>query len=160
MPDAGDISVIRARSQHVDVLSRFRGDFWHDQSRRGLLEAFPDHSAAATSKLIDRPRTHILVAEDASGVVQGYLFGQTRIVPGVMPTKVSSVEEVYVSEEMRGKGIAERLAKLAVQAFKDDGADRIQLRVLCGNHSGISFWSNLGFRPYLSVFELPSSKSE
>ena len=154
MAESLRIFVRPANSSQVEGLAELRQQFWADQQTKGLLDATPDCSPAATLKLIGRPRTHVLVAEDGSGDLKGFLFGQTKLVPGPTPARVSSVEEVYVSADARGQRIAASLTEAAVRAFREDGADRIQLRVLHANDGAFAFWGRVGFEPYLTVFEL------
>jgi ribosomal protein S18 acetylase RimI-like enzyme len=154
MSDSRGICIKRASAGNAGSLSDLRRQFWRDQQASGLLETPPDCTEHAILKLIDRPRTHVMVAENLAGELKGYLFGQTKFVPGTTPVTISSVEEVYVPESSRGEGIAAHLAEAAVKAFREDGADRIQLRVLYENEGGSAFWGKIGFQPYLTVYEL------
>lgn len=150
-------SIVPAKGIHAEALSSLRAEFWRDQKSSGLLEATPDCGPAVTLQLIGRARTHVLVAERADTTLSGYVFGQTKLVPGDPVARVSSIEEVYVREDARGEGIAARLAQVAFDAFRADGANRIQLRVLQRNAGGAAFWQKLGLEPYLTVYELPLS---
>lgn len=153
-------SIIPAEGAHAEALSSLRAEFWRDQKSSGLLEAAPGCGPAEILQLIGRARTHVLIAQRTDGTLSGYVFGQTKLVPGDPVTRVSSIEEIYVRKDARGEGSAARLAQAAFDAFRADGADRIQLRVLQGNGGGAAFWQKLGLEPYLTVYELPLSSSD
>jgi ribosomal protein S18 acetylase RimI-like enzyme len=106
------------------------------------------------AKLVGRPRTHLLVANSEDGLV-GYLFGVTRLIPGAVVQKVSSVEEVMTRPGLRQGGVARALVEAAMARFAEDGATRVQLRVLTDNDEAARFWDRLGFAPYLTTMEKP-----
>ena len=138
----------------LEALAALRAAFWADQGAKGLKEPVPGCTPDDLAKLIDRPRTHLLVAHGDDGLM-GYLFGVTRLVPGAVVQKVSSVEEVMTRPGLRQGGVARALVEAAMARFAEDGATRVQLRVLTHNEEAARFWDRLGFAPYLTTMEKP-----
>ncbi|WP_197042028.1 GNAT family N-acetyltransferase [Sandarakinorhabdus oryzae] len=146
------MNVAPAAAADLEALAALRAAFWADQCAKGLKEPVPGCTPDDLAKLIDRPRTHLLVANGDDGLV-GYLFGVTRLVPGAVVQKVSSVEEVMTRPGLRQGGVARALVAAAMARFAEDGATRVQLRVLTHNDEAMRFWDRLGFAPYLTTME-------
>jgi ribosomal protein S18 acetylase RimI-like enzyme len=136
------------------MLAALRAAFWADQAAKGLREPAPECTTDSIAKLIGRPRTHLLIACAADDMV-GYLFGVTKLVPGTVVQKVSSVEEVMTRPGLRQSGVARALVDAAMAAFASDGSSRVQLRVLTDNDEATHFWERLGFAPYLTTMDKP-----
>jgi ribosomal protein S18 acetylase RimI-like enzyme len=141
-----------ARAEHLPALAALRAAFWKDQNEKGLREPAPGCALEDLAKLLGRARTHLLVAL-LDGEPVGYLLGQTKVIPGVVVQKASSVEEVMTLPVFRREGAARRLVEAALGRFRDDGADRVQLRVLVENDEAHAFWRRMGFEPYLTTLE-------
>ncbi|WP_310475046.1 GNAT family N-acetyltransferase [Sandarakinorhabdus sp.] len=50
-------------------------------------------------------------------------------------------------------GVARALVEAAMARFANDGATRVQLRVLTQNGEAARFWHQLGFAPYLTTMD-------
>jgi ribosomal protein S18 acetylase RimI-like enzyme len=137
----------------AQLLSALREQFWSDQIVKGTID-HPEMStlSADTAAMLGRARTSIFVALHQSEVA-GYLLGQTRILPGVAGSVVSSVEEIFVLPQYRRSHIARGLVEASLSAFKAGGAKRIQLRVLEQNDSAKKFWRELNFLPSVTIYE-------
>lgn len=144
--------VATAGLSDLPALADLRNAFWADQQAKGLREPAPGCTPDDLAKLIERPRTHLLVAYGEDGLF-GYLFGVTRLVPGTVVQKVSAVEEVMTRPGLRQSGVARALVGAAMARFAGDGATRVQLRVLTHNYEAARFWEQLGFAPYLTTME-------
>jgi ribosomal protein S18 acetylase RimI-like enzyme len=148
--------VSAAGQEHLDALAALRLSFWQDQAAKGSREPTPACNAEELASLLGRRRTHWLVAMRDNKVV-GYLFGQTKIVPGEQAQKISSIEEVMTVPAARRGGVARLLVDTALECFARDGSDRTQLRVLWDNAEAGSFWRDVGFAPYLTTLEREST---
>lgn len=146
--------VAPAGPDDLQALAQLRAAFWADHGAKGLKEPVPGCTPDDLAKLVGRPRTHLLVANSEDGLV-GYLFGVTRLIPGAVVQKVSSVEEVMTRPGLRQGGVARALVEAAMARFAEDGATRVQLRVLTDNDEAARFWDRLGFAPYLTTMEKP-----
>jgi ribosomal protein S18 acetylase RimI-like enzyme len=147
-----DIAVRAARKTDIAALTQLRSAFWSDQIAKGSIDnpdTDPAQLSADTGKLIERPRTILFLAADGDKPV-GYIFGQTKILPG---STVSSIEEIFTDSAYRHTKSARALVDKALAAFQVGGAQRIQLRVLEANGEGRTFWQQMGFAPSVTIYE-------
>lgn len=94
------------------------------------------------------------VAEINSKIV-GYLAGSIKKqTPSYRPIKLSEIENMFVKENYRNKGIGEKLAKLFLQWSKDNGAARCFVSAYTPNVRAITFYNKVGFQPYSSTLEV------
>jgi GNAT superfamily N-acetyltransferase len=121
-----------------------------------LLVAFRDHLGydwpsdnaflAGVEKLIvDRDTEYLLGAPDAdsppAGVVQlRFRFGIWRAGGDCL------VEDVFVTEAARGKGVARALLELATERALERGSRRMELDVSEANEAGLALYRSFGFR--------------
>jgi ribosomal protein S18 acetylase RimI-like enzyme len=146
------IAVRAARKSDIAALTELRSAFWSDQIAKGSVDnpdTDPARLSADTGKLIERARTILFLAMHGDKPV-GYIFGQTKILPG---STVSSVEEIFTDPAYRHTKMARALADRALAAFQAGGAQRIQLRVLEVNGEGRTFWQQMGFAPSVTIYE-------
>ena len=147
--------VRRALESDAPVLAALRSEFWSDQIAKGSLDN-PDLEPAQlmsdTQRWVKRARTSVFLAADGDQAL-GYIIGQTRILPGVAGTLISSVEEVFVIPGQRRSTVARDLVADAMADFQTAGAQRVQLRVLERNSEGKKFWERLGFSASVVLYE-------
>jgi GNAT superfamily N-acetyltransferase len=121
-----------------------------------LLVAFRNHLGyewpsdnaflAGVEKLIeDRDTEYLLAAPDddspPSGVVQlRFRFGIWRAGGDCL------VEDVFVTKEARGKGVARALLELATERALERGCRRMELDVSEANEAGLALYRSFGFR--------------
>jgi GNAT superfamily N-acetyltransferase len=156
------ISVRQATESDLAVFTELRGLLWADQIKKGSLDnpnTEPAQLLADTSKLLTRRRTTVFLAM-RDGHPAGYAYNQIKGLPGGTDFIVGSVEEIFVREKDRRRGLATELAKKALQEFKKEGVNRIQLRVLDSNTEGRSFWVHMGFLPNTIMYEYPMTLIE
>lgn len=140
----------------AEDLIRLRAGFFESQIAAGLLDLPEDMGemlASSTPRLIKSSRATLRIGRIA-GVAEGYVYGSRKVVPGVTKPVVCAIEEIYVSEAARGTGLASALFNAAKEAFLEQEADRIQLRVLSANVAGHGFWKSLGFSENVVTYEL------
>jgi ribosomal protein S18 acetylase RimI-like enzyme len=158
----GECVIRVAASEDLQSLVALRIDFYRTQLAAGWLDLPNDLDGAmkqGTPGIIRAPRNCVFLAE-IEGALAGYVFGTTKIVPGVRNSSIASIEEIYVAPRQRGTGLARRLFETALADFNTRGADRVQLRVLAANAAGRTFWSGLGFRENVVICELEQSRRE
>ncbi|HEV7752561.1 MAG TPA: GNAT family N-acetyltransferase [Baekduia sp.] len=121
-----------------------------------LLVAFRDHLGydwpsenaflAGVERLIEERDTEFLLAspdEDSppSGVVQ------LRFRRGIWRAGGDClVEDVFVTEEARGRGVARALLELATERALERGCRRMELDVSEANEAGLALYRSFGFR--------------
>ncbi len=63
------------------------------------------------------------------------------------------VDNIFVSQHRRSKGIGKLLMKHAVSWCNKKGIEKIELQVFNVNSKSIAFYESLGFTPFLTKFE-------
>lgn len=111
-----------------------------------------EHSVIATEETIreslfgDNATAKALVCEDEQGKVHGYAIYFYNYSTW-LAKKGLYLEDLYVSEQSRGRGIGKKLlthlAKLAV----NEGCGRFEWSVLDWNAPAIAFYESLGAKP-------------
>ena len=83
----------------------------------------------------------IVVDENRAGFV---LFGLEahRFLPRVN----GMIYELYIEPEFRRKGVAQIVARKAIQELQSKSPAKIQLEVMEGNRAATALWESLGFR--------------
>lgn len=66
-----------------------------------------------------------------------------------------SIDNLIVTEEFRGSGLAQQLFETAKEWARKQGIPSIQLHVYDANVAAVAFYKKLGFSPVSSNFELP-----
>lgn len=131
---------------HVDVDERFA---LADNSN----EAFLTYFEAALSR--DDYRVRVAVMDDA---LVGFTVACILPNSPVYRTRwIGYINDVCVTESMRGRGVGKRLAYDAIRWLKDNGADSVEVYVARKNHLAQRFWRRIGGRDYLDrlSIELP-----
>lgn len=95
-----------------------------------------------------------LFVAEADGEVVGFLSGEIREgSPAFSPKTWTAVEDIYVTQEQRSKGIGRALVDACTEWARDKGADGVSLQVAAGNERARKFYDTLGFRE-VSVYEV------
>ena len=122
------------------------------ESVTGLISAFRDYLDRSTpteeeigktvSTLLSDPGTEFLLAgEPEVGLAQ------VRYRPSIWTGSDDAwLEDVFVLEEARGKGIGRLLTEAAVRQAGRRGCGRIQLESNQANEAAISLYESIGFR--------------
>lgn len=101
----------------------------------------------------------LFVAEilDGSGEpveTAGFLSGEIREgSPAFSPKTWAAVEDIYVTEAYRSRGLGRALVDACSEWARDKGADGVSLQVAAGNKRARKFYDELGFRE-VSVYEV------
>ncbi len=153
-----------AQAGDAEVLIPLRLDYFQSQLDLGLLDGLSDVDAyvrSATPGLLTSSRACVVVAE-RGGEIAGYAVASFRIVPGATQPSVCSIDEVFVSPQGRGTGLARQLVARLVDEAGLRKTDRIQMRVLSGNPKAHALWKQLGFVENVIILEYagPASKQD
>ena len=101
--------------------------------------------------LIENPLRPVFVYEDENGVVQGYAFCVIEQHPGnniLTDIKTLYLDDLCVDENCRGQGVGRKLYEYVKTYAKEQGCHNLTLNVWEGNDDAISFYRNLGLKPY------------
>lgn len=148
-----------AQAGDAESLIQLRQAYFQSQLALGLLDRPSDlttHVRSATPGLLASGRARVLVAERDSEIV-GYAMASFRVVPGACQPSVCSIDEVFVSPQSRGTGLARQLVVNLLDEAALRKADRIQIRVLSGNPKARILWEQLGFVENVIILEYAGS---
>ena len=96
----------------------------------------------------------IRAASGEPGEVVGFLSGEIREgSPAFSPKTWAAVEDIYVTQTYRSKGVGRALVEACRDWARDKGADGVSLQVAAGNERARKFYDTLGFRE-VSVYEV------
>ena len=89
--------------------------------------------------------SEIYIAEDENNGFVGYLFvGESR---NAMTGKSSGfIYDIFVKEELRGKGIGKMLIEKAEGYCRQRGYSRLSLMVSAGNQAALRLYASTGFK--------------
>lgn len=101
-------------------------------------------------KLLDNMKSNQMIfiaIEDQQpvGYIIGYVFQGMRT--------NGYIDELYIQDDARGKGIGSQLMSTAIDWIKHRGAKRITLNVFNWNDSAIKFYESHNFKPYATSYE-------
>ncbi|QIN79500.1 GNAT family N-acetyltransferase [Rubrobacter marinus] len=95
-----------------------------------------------------------LFVAESDGEVVGFLSGEIREgSPAFSPKTWAAVEDIYVTQEHRSRGVGRSLLDACAGWARDKGADGVSLQVAAGNERARKFYDELGFRE-VSVYEV------
>jgi len=90
----------------------------------------------------------LLVAE-RDGRIVGYLAGKFERRLRGQPRRVGHIMETFVATELRRQGVGLALVENFLEWLRRKKAEDIKVGYVLGNRSAGSFWTGLGFRPYV-----------
>lgn len=121
---------------------------WHDGWRDGHLGHVPDDLVAVRTKESFHLRASDRVGDTVVAVVDDAVAGFVMVVG-------DEVEQVYVSEQHRGRGVAGLLLAEAESIVAGNGNERAWLAVVDGNVRARRFYERNGWTDE-GVFEYPA----
>jgi len=96
--------------------------------------------------VLSRDHHAVWVADRGTGGLAGYLWVHLRLDrQGYLPRLRGYVNQAYLDEAWRGKGIMKPMLELAYDWFRDKGVTVVTLTVLHRNWLGSSAWYKLGY---------------
>lgn len=114
---------------------------WSDDApiswKRNLLE------------VIDKDNIAVLVAE-LDGELVGFLRGCVSDNPDIFRIRqAGEIWDVFVREDMRGRGLGRALMEAGEQALRDMGAEDMKFHVALKNPGAIEFYKKMGYEPVM-----------
>lgn len=97
------------------------------------------------------------VAEINNEII-GFALAAKKEVPQFRTVKVVKLEELFVKDQYRNKGIGKLLIDYFLNWAKSVGADKAAVNVYFMNEKGIEFYKREGFIPYDLTLEIPLNK--
>ena len=92
---------------------------------------------------------HLLLGAFLGTELVGYLFAFIFAnYPGYLPAKIGFVNDLFVREDQRRRGIGRSLLAHAEDWFRAQKISFFQLSVAYNNQTALAFWRSCGYRPY------------
>ncbi len=101
------------------------------------------------------PDGHVLLFEEA-GSPAGLCVAALRRRPALFEeTARGEIEQLFVREDARRRGVGRALVGAACAWLGEHGAPRVEIQVDRANSEGRAFWGALGFAPTMDVLDRP-----
>lgn len=156
-----DIVIRPARADDRDALiEQFQGLNRYEEpfvGNRKLDRAGGEESLVYAEKRV-RETGGVAIVAEAGGRVVGHMFLTFERHGACVRDEVRSygyVSELFVREEMRGRGIGRTLLAEAERRTKARGFDHLMLGVLTGNTVAERAYERFGFKPYATDMTKP-----
>ena len=113
----------------------------------GDLELFlQNHSPENWDKELNDPAFEVRVAES-----DGKLVGYVKLGPPHLPFEprgeAAELRQLYVVEDLKGRGVADELMRWVIERARDQRADYLYLSVFIENHRARRFYEKYDFEP-------------
>ncbi|MBU6458934.1 MAG: GNAT family N-acetyltransferase [Bradyrhizobium sp.] len=147
-PSCTESSIVirRARRDDVGVIVAMLADDPLGSGRERLEHPLPPCYFKAFETLDRDPNIQLVVAEEESGAVIGWL--QPCIVPGLSSQGASRglIEDVRVASQHRGRGIGAQMVQWAVAEARTKGCKLVELLTHHTRVDAQRFYARLGFK--------------
>jgi acetyltransferase len=121
----------------------------HDRLRPGAEREF---SHFLKGLLVDADAA-VFVWEEAGGLL-GFVSAEVRAAPPVLvERRRGEMVDLMVHSSARRRGIGRALVQTATRWARENGAERIVVRVAAGNAAGQAFWRALGYAEFVTILQ-------
>lgn len=136
-----NIRQINSTERHlvVDLFNKYRV-FYNQPSDKELADRY-------LAQRLEKNESIVFVAIEVQNGDE-YPVGFTQLYPtysSVRATKNWILNDLYVEEGQRQKGVGEKLIRAAMAYAKKDGAHFVQLETAMDNHKAQRLYENIGF---------------
>ncbi len=147
------ITIRAAQSNDLEQLDKLMyrlHDFHHCHARESMKTASEIAQQKSIALYMNDPDSLVYIAE-LKGHIVGFITGQfcELISPISKPVQMGSIDELFVVEEWRKQGIAERLTKKISVTFEEYGVKKIFVEVWHFNHNAVNFYHKQGFTNHI-----------
>jgi len=124
----------------------FTHTFGHLYQPDDLAIFLQNHTPENWDKELRDPAFEVRVAE-----LDGKLVGYVKLGPPHLPFEprgeAAELRQLYVLEEMKGRGVAHELMQWVIDRARAKRADHLYLSVFTDNHRARRFYEKYGFEP-------------
>jgi ribosomal protein S18 acetylase RimI-like enzyme len=147
------MEIIKAQEKHVpEILVLWEEFARHHEPfdprypmRDGVLTGYESYMRHE----MENKDSRVMVALDDNRVI-GYMMAMIREYPPVWRReRYGFIDEMAVTAAFRRRGAATKLLEEALEWFKAEKIDMVELTVAAKNNIGYSFWKKHGFRDYI-----------
>lgn len=114
------------------------------------------HMSEYISSCFKKPTTSYLLIADEKNIIAGFLkIDIVDIQPFFKEKRVLYLDDIYVKEEFRGKGVAKFLQKEALKIAKEKKIKMLKARIYTFNAPAQKMASSMGLEPLYSEYFKP-----
>jgi PhnO protein len=138
------------KDQLLNLFNQFEEYYQKNHILSKDLQAFEEEKdqnqafETSVNKYLTDPNYFTLVAE-LEGKLIGYISGKSIERLRYIMDRKGFIEDWFVLEEFRGKGIGKQLLTKIIELFKQDGCTHLELSVYTQNREAITVYNQLGF---------------
>jgi len=147
-----DLVLRHAGTADMDRIKPLWHALYEHQFQHGMLLRLPDGAYDAWLKSIVPflGRFASVVVAEQHGEIVAFVAGRLRTLPPYFgAATVGYISEVFVRESHRSAGLGRRLLAFALEWFRAQQIQRVELQVVAGNPDGIRFYRQLGWHEEL-----------
>lgn len=146
-----DITIRRATTDDIETIQQLGFELL-DFERKNWDPSFDakwPFSEEGKKKYLAAIENKYTIIAEKDGKPVGYLIGKIiDISPdSARPIKQAYLENIYVSESLRGANIGSEIFANFKDYCKSEGVSRINVSVLSDNKNAVEFYKNVGFSP-------------
>lgn len=143
-----DVSQIAQLWHEMALLHAKQGNYW--RIKRGCAQGYQEH----IEKMLADNVNGIFVAE-VEGTISGFVVAQVANRAKIfIHMKHGIIVDLAVTQKYRRKGIGEKLCRRALRWISNQGLCTAEIRVSVDNPLSTSFWTKMGFNPYMSMMKM------
>lgn len=151
------MKIREATSKDLDALKVLSFDFLSSEAKKEPSYepeyALTESSANYLLKRVNSENSLFLVVEEESNLV-GFLIGYIGKIPDARKSmKPAVLDEIYVADKFRGKGVGKKLLQKFQDWAKSHGANKLRVGTHFRNDGAIKFYKDAGFEDFYVKLE-------
>jgi GNAT superfamily N-acetyltransferase len=158
MPPEVQVAFLQSDDPLLPDVERLFQQMYDGQKDQGLLLRPPPDASERWLTGIRGAlgRLGCLVGAVEGGRLVGFLHAGLHVLPEFLGGGLAGrISHVFLSPEVRRRGVGRRMVEAAVEWLRERGADSVEVQVLSQNLSGLAFWEALGWKMELHQMRRP-----
>ena len=137
--------VLKCTIHHHDLDKKMLG---HKKLKRGSIKELKENESKILKKDLKKSDTIIFIATEKDKIV-GFINISFSKKNANIKSKLGEIDDFFILEEHRKKGIGEMLLKKALSLFKLKKVKSISLNVSANNLPALNFYEKFGFKEFM-----------
>jgi|SRR5215471_6894262 len=150
-----------AAAKDLDRLKTLWIALYEHQRAHGMRISLPENAFGAwvTGMRSQLGRFTFVVVAESDATLIGFVAGRVRMLPPHFGLdRVGFIGEVFVSDGKRSHGLGARMLEKAIEWYRENGVDRVELQVVSGNPDALRFYEQLGWQRELTQLTFSTSQ--
>lgn len=152
-----NIVIRKATIEDLGSISKLNKELFEYEEKYGdeynLDWTYSEGAQSYFKRRIESEKGIVLVAE-VDGEVVGYMLSFIADYPYRLPATIVEIENTFVREEFRGKGLGKKFADETKKIAKEKGAKRLKVIAAFKNTRGIKFYHSIGLQDFDLILEM------